>query len=200
MPSTAAEKFYEGLGRASFLRETASIRQLYRTPNQQRQIYYHASLASSVAAWDAYINNIINEFFSVTTKAIQPDYHAIHTIAQQSAQAALSRFNTPNWENSRNIVLLYTGFDPISYWVWPSRGLSSPQVQERLNQILKVRHSFAHGFQLPVYEWTRSPAGKVRLTAEALKYNERFISHLVRSTDKGLKHHIKTQFDVLVLW
>jgi hypothetical protein len=32
-----------------------------------------------VAAWDAYIKNIVTDFFAVTTDTANPKYNAVHT-------------------------------------------------------------------------------------------------------------------------
>ena len=77
-----------------------------------------------------------------------------YTIAQQAAERDLDRFNTPNWENTRNLLIQCTGYDPINDWIWNRGGMSGLQVHNRLNEILHVRHSFAHGFNIPAYDWT----------------------------------------------
>lgn len=64
------------------------------------------------------------------------------------------------------------------------------QVKEKLDQILQVRHSFAHGFPLPAYSWTTSANGKVRLTTTAVRDVQLFFANMVRRTDKGLAHHV----------
>ena len=90
---------------------------------------------------------------------LRVDYHAIHEVARMAGERAMERFNTPNWENARNFLIATTGYDPISDWTWPRRGMGVQDVKERLNQILRVRHSFAHGFAIPSYSWTTSKRG-----------------------------------------
>lgn len=164
------------------------------------QVYYQAALAAYVAAWDAYVNNLVRDFYTAIADPFNRKFQAIYTISQQSAERALERFNTPNWENSRNLLVQNTGYDPIADWVWRVRGMTNIQVHERLNEILGVRHSFAHGFDMPSYDWTQSPSGRVRLTGRSIQDIEAFFKHLVKVTDKGMKVHILQTYSISTAW
>ena len=74
------------------------------------------------------------------------------------------------------------------------------QVRARLNEILRVRHSFAHGFDIPDYDWTRSPGGKIRLTSKAIQETEAFFKNLVKVTDRGMKTHIELTYGLTSFW
>jgi len=189
MPSPAAIKYFDEIQRAQILRKVANDPRLKPISHTEKQIYYHAALAASVATWEAYINHLVREFFNVTSDPFIPKFNTLHTITRDLAEIALERFNTPNWENTRRLLVQYTGYDPINDWVWTSHQMGVQQVQERLNQILKVRHSFAHGFAIPAFSWTQSNTGTVRLTSQTLIKNEAFFKNLVRQTDKGMKQY-----------
>ncbi len=73
-------------------------------------------------------------------------------------------------------------------------------VHMKLNEILRVRHSFAHGFSIPAYSWTQSPNGRVRLTSKALSDVGAFFDHLVRVTDNGMKQHIEQTYSIRLAW
>jgi len=200
VPSPAALKYQNESNKARILRETATDPRLRPISRSDTQVYYHSALATFVAAWDAYINELVRNFFDATANPLDPKFHAIHFIARDTAERELQRFNTPNSENTRNLLIRYTGYDPIGDWIWSARSMSGVAVRQRLNEILRVRHSFAHGFSIPAYTWTQSPTGKVRLTAQAINDVDVFFRHLVAVTDAGMKQHIQTNYSIVVLW
>ncbi len=200
MPSPAALRYKSLSNTAQILRETATDSRLHPISRSQTQVYYHSALAAFVAAWDAYINELVRNFFTITANPLDPKFYAVHSIARDTAERALERFNTPNSENTRNLLIQNTGYDPIGDWVWSARSMSGLAVRQRLNDILKVRHSFAHGFAIPAYSWTQTPTGKVRLTARAIDDVDAFFRHLVTVTDLGMKQHIQTIYGIVVAW
>lgn len=201
MASSAALKYTVAAARAQALRKAATNKHLRATlSHDEIQVYYHAALAAYVAAWEAYISSLVRGFYDAISGTLNPESLAIYAIAQQSAERGLERFNTPNWENTRNLLAQYTGYDPINDWKWSRRGMGSPQVRERLNEILRVRHSFAHGFEIPNYDWTRSPGGTVRLTSKSIRETEAFFKNLVTVTDKGMKEHIHLNYGIIGIW
>ena len=98
------------------------------------QVYYHAALAAYVATWNAYISNLVRDFYDVIADPLNPKFDAIQTLAKRAAENALARFNTPNSENTRNLLVQYTGYDPIDDWIWPHHGMAGLQVRVRLNE------------------------------------------------------------------
>ena len=67
-------------------------------------------------------------------------------------------------------------------------------------KLYAVRHSFAHGFEMPDYDWTQSPSGRVRLTSKAIQEIEAFFKNLVNITDSGMKAHIKSTYKLANIW
>ena len=187
-------------GRIQTLRSAATDKRLRPMSQEEIQVYYHAALAAYVAAWEAYINGLVSNFYDVIVDASDSRFHAIYTVARQAAERALSRFNTPNWENTRNLLVQWTNYDLINDWVWSRRGMSGVQVRDRLNEILQVRHSFAHGFDIPAYDWTQSPGGRVQLTSKAIQETEAFFKNLVNVTDSGMKAHINLTYGISNTW
>lgn len=201
MASPAALEYLGAAERIQALRKAATDKDLRSTLSPDEiQVYYHAALAAYVAAWEAYVSNLVRDFYSVISGTLNPGSRAIYAIAQQSAERALERFNTPNWENTRNLLVQCTGYDAINDWKWSRRGMGSPLIRGRLNEILKVRHSFAHGFGMPAYNWTQSPSGKVRLTSKGIQETEAFFKNLVTVTDNGMKEHIHLNYGITGIW
>ncbi len=200
MPSPAAHVYRRGVQCARTLRDATVDVRLRPMSREDVQTFAHAYLASLVAVWEAYLNELARNFYQETAHPLRIDYHAMHEVARMASERAMERFNTPNWENARNFLIAATGYDPISDWTWPRRGMGVQDVRERLNQILRVRHSFAHGFAIPSYSWTTSTSGRVRLTVEVLRETEAFFNNLVRRTDSGLQRHIQTTYGRAVAW
>jgi len=196
MPSLAAGKYFNDVNRVEILKNTA-LNPSLSAPDDHVQLYYHAALVLNVAAWNAYIGDIVKEFFSVTANPTQIEYDSIHVVVQKRAEAALKRFNTPNWENTRNILIQYTGYDPYNDWSW--QHFNTTQVKEKLNEILLVRHSFAHGFDIPSYVWTRLPSGKTGLVEQEIIDIQIFFNTLVNKTDDGLKQYIENRWSGISL-
>ncbi|HBE21401.1 MAG TPA: hypothetical protein DEG17_23540 [Cyanobacteria bacterium UBA11149] len=200
MPSPAALAYNIAAKKARILRETATDTRLRPISHSQTQVYYHSALATLVAAWEAYIEELVRNFFDVTANPLDPKFDAVHSIARNAAMESIKRFNTPNFDNTRNLLVQYTGYDPIGDWIWSVRSMNAVATRQMLNEILQVRHSFAHGFPIPPYSWTQTATGKVRLTAKAIKDIEAFFRYLVYVTDRGMKQHIQTSYSIVVLW
>ena len=85
MSSPAALKYITATDRIQTLRKAATDKRLRPMSQDEIQVYYHASLAAYVAAWDAYINDLVREFYDVIADSSNSRFNAIYTIAQQAA-------------------------------------------------------------------------------------------------------------------
>ena len=200
MPSPAALKYRTTVERIQTLRRTATDKRLRPMLRDEIQVYYHAALTSYVAAWNAYIDNLVRNFYDVIADSANPKFDAIHTLAKGIVENALARFNTPNWESTRNLLNQYTGYDPINDWGRSQLNMNREQVNQRLNEILRVRHSLAHGSDMPTYNWIQSPSGYLRLTSKAIQETEAFFKNLVRVTDRGMKEYIENTYELASIW
>ncbi len=200
MKSPAALKYVSATEHIKVLRKAGTDARLRHMLHDEIQVFYHAALTAYVAAWNAYINDLVSEFYSLISDPSNQKFDAVYIIAQQAAENALARFNTPNWENTRDILRRYTGYDPINDWGSSQRSMNLEQVRERLTEILKVRHSFAPGSNIPAYVWTQSPSGKVRLTSKVIQDADAFFKRLVKVTDKGIKTHIESTYNLTNIW
>jgi hypothetical protein len=200
VPSPAALKYDLVAQKARILRDTATDIRLRPILNSHTQIYYHSALAMFVAGWETYIEELVRNFFDVTANPLNPQFYAVHSLAKNAAERSLKQFNTPNADNSRNLLVQYTGYDPINDWVWSKRNINALATRQMLNEILQVRHSFAHGFPIPANSWTQTSTGKVRLTAKAIKDVDGLLKYLVGVTDVGMKQHIQTIYGIFAPW
>ena len=200
MSSTAASIYITAADRIRTLRKAATDGRLRPMSQDEIQVYYHASLTAYVAAWESYLNGLVGGFYDVIADSSDLKFNAIYTLARQAAVREVERFHTPNWENTRNLLVQCTRYDPITDWVWSRRGMNGLQVRIRLNEILQVRHSFAHGYDMPPYDWAQSPKGKVRLTSKVIKEIEAFFKNLVYVTDTGMTTHIKLTYGITSFW
>ena len=186
--------------RIQTLRRAATDKRLRPMSRDEIQVYYHAALTGYVAAWNAYVDNLVRNFYDVIADSTNPKFDAIYTLAKGTVENALARFNTPNWENTRNFLNQYTGYDPINDWGASQANMNLEQVHQRLNEILRVRHSLAHGSDMPAYNWTQSPSGRVRLTSKAIQETGTFFKNLVNITDSGMKTHIEATYKLTSIW
>jgi hypothetical protein len=196
MPSLAAIK-YKTLSASASTILKADRSALDR---QDVQAVYGAAFVAKVAAWNAYAAGLTECFFQEIANPAATSFHALHTLARVAATSQLERFHTPNAENTRNVILASTGYDPWTDWQWQARGMNALAVRLRLNEILKVRHSLAHGFAMPGYRWNQTTSGEARLTLEGLAWTRAFLNHLVVTTDRGLRTHLITVYGVMPQW
>lgn len=192
MPSPAASTYTTSASHIQTLRRAATDRRLRPMSRDEIRVYYHAGLTAYVAAWNAYIKNLVRDFYDVIVDPSDPKFRAIYTIARKRAENALTRFNTPNSENTRNILVWYTGYDPINTLLWIQRG--------KLDDIVEVRHSFAHGFDIPSNTWMQSLSRRGHLTSKAIQDTEAFFRNLVNVTDSGMKTHIESTYGLTGIW
>lgn len=192
MSSPAAATYTTSASRIQTLRKAATDRRLRPMSLDEIRIYYHAGLTAYVAAWNTFIKNLVRDFYDVIVDPSDPKFRAIYTIARKRAENALTRFNTPNAENTRNILVWYTGYDPINTLLWTQR--------EKLDDIVEVRHSFAHGFDMPFNTWTQSLSKRGHLTSKAVQETEAFFKNLVEVTDNGMKAYIESTYVLTNIW
>ena len=90
--------------RIQTLRRAATDKRLRPMSRDEIQVYYHAALTGYVAAWNAYVDNLVRNFYDVIADSTNPKFDAIYTLAKGTVENALTRFNTPNWEYTRNFL------------------------------------------------------------------------------------------------
>ena len=200
MPSPAAQKYDLAVGRAMLLHGIGFDENQRKFSFGEKQAIRHACLAGLVAAWDGYVNNIIKDFQDSISNPLDTRFASLHSVAKELTSQRLSRFNTPNWDKSRELLVLCTGYDPIADWIWARRRMGRSEVQARLNETLKVWHSFAHGFELPPVDWLKTASGRVQISKKAVRDTRALFDILVSRTDAGLTRHIAQHYSQAPPW
>lgn len=186
MASEANKKFALFRRRARRLLQTATDQRLRPLSYENMEPGLHASLAGLVSAWEAYIEAITLEAIDCLVDPSDLKRSAIVQVLRKEAQRATESFNTPNFDNARTLLLRYTGFDAYTSMQSPRLGLGVPQTQTRLNEILRVRHSFAHGLPIPNYSWLSRYGVSSRLTKRAVENVDILLGDLVAEIDRDL--------------
>jgi len=166
----------------------------------ERQTIYGSSIVILVAAWNAYINNLIRAFYKLCSNPQDRKYDSILTIANQNSESLMGRFNNPNSNNTHNILMQCTGYDPWNDWQWTTKNMDGKTIRNRLDEIIKIRHSIAHGFSMPKFQWNVDISGRPRLTSKLVNWNRLFFNNLVTITDNGLKDHIINEIGIRKPW
>ena len=108
-----------------------------------------AAIAQGVGCWEGYLEAVLREFVSKTR--VQAHRRAWTLIVQFEAlvDKMASDLNTPSWDKCRDLLLSITGMDVYPSWIWPAKFANQTDTKAYFDGILKVRHSFAHGFPVP---------------------------------------------------
>ena len=167
---------------------------------RKRQSFYGAAVVMICAAWESYVEGLVLCFYDETSPFRLGMNAPHHQLARTLAASFTSRFHTPNSDNVCNLLIQYTGYDPWPDWGLSSVRLSPYQTRQRVDEILKVRHSVAHGFSLPSCSWTASKTGRVRLTVEAAASCIKIVGAIVERTDNGMGRHISSNYGVTPVW
>jgi hypothetical protein len=169
--------------------------------NQHKSTCLHAALAMLVAAWEAYLERLVRESQQAVADSTNTKLSAALSLLASLTEKEIKRFNTPNAENSRTLLFAHTGYDAINDWQWVAGGLSGIQARTRLDEILQIRHSFAHGYAIPTnIAWAKNRNLPGTLNISTLRSVDRFLSHLVRETDRGLSAYLSSRFGVVIHW
>lgn len=200
MPSRALQQFYSAKRRARRLAEIATDTRLRPLSYTDIEPPLHAALAAYVSGWEAYVENVTLEFLDQLVGAMDPKASAFAKTLRDEAARVADRFNTPNFEESRNLIYRFTGCDPYSAMASARLNMTTAQAQSRLNEVLRVRHAFAHGRPLPNLPWLTRYAQTTRLSKRAVKSVDVLLTDLAESIDKALSAYARATFGVSALW
>jgi hypothetical protein len=108
-----------------------------------------AAIANAVGCWEGYIEGVLREF--VSKVRVQTHRRTWTLIAQYEGlvDKLASDLNTPNWEKTRDLILIVTGMDPYASWIWTPKFSTQNDTKQFFDGVMNVRHAFAHGFVIP---------------------------------------------------
>lgn len=212
MPSVSYDKFSEQLTLVDQLIDAHSGIQQGRGRRHQQDAIHKAGVVMTVAAWQAYLEKITIEVVELLEQALlnpadgnpAPDWSRVIIQSRKtSAKQAVGRFNTPNSHNTRTLLRDATGFDPQSVWEWHQgpRQWNGHVTRERTDSWVKIRHTVAHGYDLPAdFEFLHGQNGEARLTLNLLKECVKHFKHLASLTDNGLRHFLTSTQAIVPNW
>ena len=212
MPSVSHAQFVNQLQLVEQLIAVHGEVQQGRGRRHQQDAIHKAGVVMAVAAWQAYLEKIAMEVVGIFEEALlnpadgnpAPDWARIVIQSRKtSVKHAVSRFNTPNSQNARTLIRDSTGFDPQAVWEWRQgpRQWNGHITRERTDAWVKIRHTVAHGYDLPTdFEFLHGQNGEARLTLSLLKECVKHFNHLVRLTDSGLRQFLTTTHTVAPNW
>jgi len=150
MPSAALNKFHTSLTSAKVLMAFHSV----ATPASGdlkfvEQTCLKAAIAAAVGCWEGYLEAALREFVSKTRVLAQRRAWSLIAQFEFIVDKLAADLNTPNWDKTRDLLLTVTGMDPYASWVWSPKYANPTDTKTYFDGILKVRHAFAHGFNIP---------------------------------------------------
>lgn len=152
-----------------------------------------AALSMQVSALENYFKKVISDYLGICYEC-DVDSLALHynDLLLKRLSEYKKRVNSINSEKARDLLINFSGFDPWSDWVFIKFGSEILQntihVRNRLDEVVDIRHAFAHGVPMKEYSWIKH---KSMLTCADLRATNKFLCTLVEKTDRGFSRYIR---------
>ena len=173
----------------------------------EQEAIHRAGVVLVVAAWESYTEKVLLEAFAavVASAAGGPNWaRHILTLKSNEVRETTADFHTPNGENVQRMFKKALEFDPVPAWNWnaPNRNWNSEMMKTRLNAWVRIRHSVAHGGDLPTnIDWIKDPQTQnARLHLTLLRECKRFFEHVVEQTDDAFQLWLQNHHGVPAPW
>lgn len=114
------------------------------------QCLLRSAIAQAVGCWEGYVEAVLPEFVSKTRVQAHRKAWTLIVQFESLVNKLTNELNTPNWDKCRDLIVNVTGMDPYASWIWTPRFSNQTDTKAFFNGILDVRHSFAHGFAVPM--------------------------------------------------
>ncbi len=208
--SSALNKFLDQLSLVDQLISIHGKLQTGRGRRHEQDALHRAGVVLTIAAWQAYNEKVLLEAVDAIDNNLRdpaapaPSW-ALQTFELRQAQInhTVKGFNTPNDQNVQRLFLETLGFDPWPSWEWKRgrRQWSVKDVRTRTNTWVKIRHSIAHGFDLPNdVPWLLGDTGLPRLTLKLLKECRSHFVHLTSRMDTAFRDHLIAEYRLPGPW
>jgi hypothetical protein len=150
MPSQARHSYSLAAQQRDVLYGLASsTAPFFSTADETEQSCLKASVACGVGCWEGYIENVLREFVLKTKTGITKRPWQLISQFEYVVQRLTDDLNTPSWEKVRELVHTITGIDPTPAWSCTPLFANTQSAKDFFDGLMKVRHSFAHGFNVP---------------------------------------------------
>lgn len=211
MSSQSYEAFLKQLKSVDQLIEIHGKLQTGKGRRHQQDAIHRAGVVMVVAAWQAYIEKIIPEVLDAIEAgindqtAVPPAPHWAHLsfkLRRAAIETQIRRFNTPNADNTRKLLQDAIGFDPWPSWTWrhPRRNWDEKATRDRTDDWVRVRHTIAHGTDLPNFQFLQGNNGAPRLTLKLLKECLKHFKHVASKTDDALRGFLVKNYGMAAPW
>ena len=207
MASNAFGSFETLLGSVDQLIEIHSRLQVGAGRRHRQDALHRSGVVLTVAAWQAYVekvsvdalNWIESQIAGPLPGAPPPPHWARASFAfrKPAVRKAIGDLNTPNTQNVRRLFESSFGFDPRSCWVWQvsTRDWNAAAYSTRTDDWLRIRHTIAHGFDLPDnMPWIKNSTGQARLTLGLLEECKKHFHRKARLTDAAFSAHLEGEY------
>lgn len=198
----AAATFVRGMRRCDDLEQVHGQSGGQNRGRRWREVSINpAIVVLAVAAWQA----AVQDMTLVCVESARPEEGSClslttYNLLAGNIKGAIGRFSTPNAQNSRKI-LQSAGFDPHPLWTWRVGGRGSharnpSDVEEELDEWLKIRHAVAHGQpRLPDSRVLKSRPSAGSTAEPSLRLGDArrcvaFVRRLTKATGDGLADHL----------
>ena len=167
-----------------------------------------AGVVFCVASWQAYVVNVIveaHEEIRLKIRSLNADEVIFFAddyceLNETILKDRIKYFNTPNSENVTKLLKTTLAFDSIE--CWNSQKMIKDEMKSMGNNIqtimdswLLVRHSIAHGFDLPKNR-RRGPEKDFSFDHDSLVECVGFFTFLATQTDMELNSYLTKKFDI----
>lgn len=205
--SQALYTFMEQQGMVTQIIDLYEVVQRETGVRKKHSALNRAGVVFCVASWQSYVTNVTIEAYKeidlqimASENNVPPWVSNIFNTNRKSLEREIRRFNTPNAGNVREFFVNTLNFDPNDNWgikTKNDRKWRKNDISTILNFWLSVRHSIAHGSNLP--EDTRNGPNKNKkfsITHQSLLDCRDFFDFLANITDDDINSYMEEKFSI----